>query len=148
MLSDIENEISDIEKVSTIIPFGILCWYTAAEYHDLTTVNPSAIYIAVPSIRTRVSIPESPPVVLIASSQKTFELGLQTIGNENMSIRIYDRERTVCDFFRKRNLLGIDLAIEVLRNYMSGKRDLQRLFKYAEKLRIKNVIRPYVEALL
>lgn len=143
-----ENNLSDIETVASVLPYGIICRQTAAQLHELTTVNPLAISIAIPANRTRVVVPSHPPVELVPTSLITFELGLTTLKTDHMSIRIYDRERTVCDFFRKRNQLGEDLALEVLQNYMSGPRNLQRLFEYAGKLRIKLVIKPYVEALL
>jgi len=143
-----ENKLSDIETVASVIPYGIICRQSAAQIHDLTTVNPLVVSIAIPANRTRVAVPSHPPVELVPSSMQTFELGLITLKTEHMPVRVYDRERTVCDFFRKRNQLGEDLALEVLQNYMAGQRNLQRLFEYAGKMRVKRVIRPYVEALL
>jgi len=143
-----ENNLSDIETVASVIPYGIICRQSAAQIYDLTTVNPLVVSIAIPANRTRVAVPSHPPVELFPSSLKTFELGLTTLKTGHIPVRVYDRERTVCDFFRKRNQLGEDLALEVLQNYMAGQRNLQRLFEYAGKMRIKRVIKPYVEALL
>lgn len=142
------DNLSDIETVAAVIPYGIICRYSAAQLHELTTVNPLVVSIAIPANRTRVAVPSHPPVELVPTSAATFELGLTTLKTGHMAVRVYDRERTVCDFFRKRNQLGEDMALEVLQNYMSGSRNLQRLFEYASKLRIKKVIKPYVEALL
>lgn len=66
----------------------------------------------------------------------------------NYTVRIYDQERTVCDFFRLRLQLGEDVALEVLKCYMAGKKNIQKLYGYAKALRIQNVLAPYVEALL
>ncbi|MDR3209781.1 MAG: hypothetical protein LBT36_04055 [Oscillospiraceae bacterium] len=85
-----------------------------------------------------------PPVELVSYAMPTFELGATEAGH----IRVYDRERTVCDLFRKRRQLGDNLALEVLQTYMRGQRNLQTLFDYAGTLRIKGVIKPYVEALI
>ena len=142
------SDLSDIETVATVIPFGIICWFSAAQVQDLTTANPLEVSIAIPTTRTRVAVPQHPPVRLVSAAPETFELGLLTITVGQTAIRIYNKERTVCDFFRKRALLGEDMALEVLHNYMSGNRNLQRLFEYADRLRIKKVIKPYVEALL
>lgn len=146
--SDNADNLSDIETVAAIIPVGIICRHSAAQLHGLTTVNPLSVSIAIPVNRPRVVLPDHPPIELVLSSIKTFEMGLTALNIGQSDIRIYDRERTVCDFFRKRNLLGEDQALEVLQNYMIGARNLQRLFEYAEKLRIKKVIKPYVEALV
>lgn len=142
------SDLSDIETVASVIPFGIICWYSAAQVHELTTANPLAVSIAIPATRTRVAVPRHPPVELVSTAASFFELGLTTMNTGQMDVRIYDRERTVCDYFRKRSQLGEDMALEVLQNYMCGRRNLQRLFEYADKLKIKTVIRPYVEALV
>jgi hypothetical protein len=63
-------------------------------------------------------------------------------------VKVYDRERTLCDLFRMRLQIGEDVAIEVLKSYMAGAKNLQKLFEYAEILQIKGVLRPYVEALI
>ena len=142
------NNLSDIETIASVIPYGIICRHSAAQLHEMTTVNPLAGSIAVPVNRTRIVVPDYPPVEIILSAIQTFELGLMMLKTEHTTVRVYDRERTVCDFFRKRNQLGEDIALEILRNYMSRNRNLQKLFEYAGKLRIKKVIKPYVEALL
>lgn len=147
MWNDTENDVSDIETVSELIPFGIICLQSAAYFHELTLLNPLNVTIAIPANRTRVAVPEYPPVELIAYPLPTFELGATKQEAEKLHIRIYDRERTVCDFFRKRRQLGEDLALDILQAYMRGTRNLQKLFDYAGMLHIKGVIKPYVEAL-
>ena len=80
--------------------------------------------------------------------QKMYEVGIVENVMPNTKIKVYDRERTVCDFFRMRNKLGEDIALEVLKSYMSGPKNIQKLYEYAKILQIKSVIKPYVEALL
>ncbi|MCL2462817.1 MAG: type IV toxin-antitoxin system AbiEi family antitoxin domain-containing protein [Defluviitaleaceae bacterium] len=137
-------DVSDVETAAALVPFGIVCLQSAAVLHEMTTLNPLAVTIAIPSNRTRITLPEYPPVELVSSAMPTFEMG----ATKTDGIRVYNRERTVCDFFRKRNQLGDDLALEVLQSYMRGTRDLQTLFDYAGALRVKGVIKPYVEALI
>jgi hypothetical protein len=67
---------------------------------------------------------------------------------EHSAIKIYDRERTVCDFIRMRLRIGKDAALEVLKTYMSGRKNLQKLYEYAELLQIEGVIHPYLEVLV
>ncbi|MCL2336443.1 MAG: hypothetical protein FWC60_03370 [Firmicutes bacterium] len=140
--------ISDLEVAATLVPFGIVCLQSAAVFHELTMLNPLAVTIAIPANRTRVSVPQYPPVELVSCAIPTFELGLSEYDAGSSRIRVYNRERTVADFFRKRRQLGDDLALEVLQTYMRGPRNLQKLFDYAGALRIKSVIKPYVEALI
>ena len=139
---------TDLEVAAGVIPGGIVCLQSAADYYNLTTLNPTAVTIAIPANSMRPVLPDYPPIELVPAAPALFELGLSMESASSLPLRIYDRERTVCDFFKKRGALGGDLAMEVLKNYMNGKRRLQVLFEYAQKLRVKSVIRPYVEALL
>jgi hypothetical protein len=70
------------------------------------------------------------------------------VKKEGYPMKIYDRERTVCDFFRMRLQIGKDCAFEVLKNYMAGKKHLQKLSEYAGLLQIKGVLHPYLEVLV
>jgi len=146
--AEIQTEITDMDLVIRLIPFGVVCLQSAASYHELTLLNPLAITIAIPANRTRTLLPDYPPVELVAYPIPSFELGVIVEETEDSIIRVYDRERTVCDFFRKRKQLGEDLALSVLKEYMKGERNLQKLFDYAGMLHIKGVMKSYVEALL
>lgn len=143
-----DYNISDIEIASTVIPNGIVCLQSAAYYYDLTTLNPTKITVAISSDSKRPVIPTHPPIELVTMPAKTFHMGLANKSDINDDFRIYNKERTVCDFFRKKNSLGEDLALEILKKYMSDKPKLQILFEYAEEFRIKSRIKPYVEALI
>ncbi|MDL2238229.1 hypothetical protein LJC56_10475 [Christensenellaceae bacterium OttesenSCG-928-K19] len=143
-----KNNMSDLEIASAIIPNGIICLQSAASYYDLTTINPISVYVAIPSNGMRPVLPSQPPIELVVTPARLFTLGISEQDDSQSKLRIYNKERTICDFFRKRNQIGEDIAIEVLRNYMQGKRDLQRLFEYAEQFRIKTVLKPYVEAMI
>jgi predicted transcriptional regulator of viral defense system len=140
------GNVSDAEIAAALVPFGVICLQSAAVLHEMTTLNPLVVTIAIPANRTRVALPKHPPVELVSYAMPTFALGLTETGASKL--RVYDRERTVIDFFRKRKQLGDDLALEVLQSYMRGSRNLQTLFDYAGALRIKGVIKPYVEALI
>lgn len=143
-----ENDMTDLELASAVIERGIICLQSAAIYYDLSTINSSAVTMAVPSDNKRPALPDYPPIDLYVVPAKLFEMGLTKEAGAHGSLRIYDKERTVCDFFKRRNSLGDDLAMEVLKNYMNGKRRLPILMKYAKELRVKSIIKPYVEALV
>lgn len=141
-------ELSEIELVSLLIPQGVFSLFSAAQYHNMTTVNPVAISISLPKDMRTPVLPEHPPINIFKTIRTVYEVGIEDVQTQNCIIKVYDRERTVCDFFRMRLQFGEDVALEVLKNYMSGKKNLQKLYEYAEALQIKGVIRPYVEALL
>ena len=141
-------ELSEIELASLLIPQGVVSLFSAAQYHNMTTVNPTAISITIPKDMRTPVLPEHPPINIYKTLQRVYEVGIEEVSMQNTVVKIYDRERTVCDFFRMRLQFGEDVALEVLKNYMSGKKNLQKLYEYAEVLQIKGVLRPYVEALI
>jgi predicted transcriptional regulator of viral defense system len=138
----------DFSRLAAIIPEGVISLFSAAQYHDLTTVIPQAIEITLPSNMRTPVLPENLHVKIYKSKNPIYAIGIETAAIENTTLKIYDRERTVCDFFRMRQKIGKDAALEVLRNYMSGKKDLQKIYEYARALRIENVIHPYLEVMV
>jgi len=146
--SSTANHISEIEIAASIIPNGVICLFSAAQFYEMTTINPPSINIAVPAPGNSLTLPNYPPITLYKLAQKIYEIGITEVQAPSYKIKVYNKERTVCDFFRMRLQVGEDVALEVLRNYMVGKKNIQRLYEYAEKMRIKGVLSPYVEALL
>jgi hypothetical protein len=92
---------------------------------------------------------EYPPVEFYYFSYKQFEEGIDLIKINGKKIRIYCPEKTICDCFRYRSKLGIDTAKEGLSEYLKRKnRNLERLFKYAEICRVKNIMETWVNAMI
>ncbi len=146
--SGFEN-LGDMEIAASVIKNGVVCMFSAAQFYELTTVNPIAVNIAVPFAGKLPILPVYPPIKLYRIAKSIFHIGITEVESGDTKIRIYDKERTVCDFFRMRMQYGEDVALEVIKNYMSGKgKNIQTLLEYAAKMRIKKVIKPYMEALL
>lgn len=149
ILEQEKESLSDFETAIGIIPYGVIYLFSAAQHYDLFTINPISICVAISENHMRPILPVYPPIEIYKLSTTIFDLGKTEIENGNKVITIYNRERTVCDFFRQRRKIGEDVAIEVLKNYMKGNsKNIQLLMEYAEKLRIKGVIKPYLEAML
>jgi predicted transcriptional regulator of viral defense system len=140
--------LNDFEQLAAIIPEGIVSLFSAAQFHDLSTLIPQAIEITLPSDMRTPVLPENLHVKVYKSKIPIYAVGIETTNIENVTLKIYDRERTVCDFFRMRLKTGKDTAMEVLRNYMAGKKNLQKIYEYARALRIENIIHPYLEAMV
>ena len=82
-------------------------------------------------------------------SGERYSTGIETIEDEHNFFRIYDPEKTVCDILFYRNKLGFETAMEVLKTYLQREdRDLNRLMKYAEKLRCGKLLREYLEVIV
>jgi predicted transcriptional regulator of viral defense system len=140
--------LNDMEILASLIPEGIISFFSAAQYHDLTTVIPQSIEITLPSSMRTPALPENLHVTVHKSANHIYQVGIETVQVGNHTLKVYDRERTVCDFIRNRLKIGKDLALEVLKNYMSRKKNLQKLYEYAKLLQIEGVLNPYVEVLV
>lgn len=134
--------------VSLSVPHGVICLISALDYYELTTFNPTFIFVALPRNTWRPKI-EYPPVEFFYFSKKQFESGIDEVKIEGFNIRIYCPEKTVCDCFRYRNKLGLDIAKEGLTEYLKRKdRSLEKLLKYAEICRIKSLMKTWLDALI
>jgi len=141
------NDMDTYEMLAALIPDAVISLFSAAQYHDLSSIIPQRIDITLPAQRRIPILPKNFHVKTYKAVPRIYELGIQTVNNNGNSLKIYDRERTVCDFFRMRLQIGKDCAFEVLKNYMAGKKHLQKLSEYAEILQIKGVLYPYLEVL-
>ncbi|HLP47815.1 MAG TPA: hypothetical protein VK469_17865, partial [Candidatus Kapabacteria bacterium] len=134
--------------VAKAIPDGVICLISALSYYGLTTFNPSHIYVAIRNKRSASKI-LFPPVEFFYFRDRFYNPGIETIATLYGNINIYGKEKTICDMFRYRNKLGEDIAIEALKNYISEESaDLYTLKKYAEICQVKNVLLPYLKALV
>lgn len=127
---------------------AVICLTSALEYYQLSTVNPSLITIAVPHNTDKFDI-DYPPVQVFFFSQQLYGLGIEEKTKKSGTFKIYNPEKTICDMFRYRNKLGEDLALEGLKNYLKRKdADINKLWKYAIKTRVKTIIKPYLKAMV
>lgn len=66
-----------------------------------------------------------------------------------VSVRIYNEAKAVVDSFKYRNKIGLDVALEALREGWRQKRfGMDEINEYADICRVKNVMRPYLAAML
>ncbi|MCL1932738.1 MAG: hypothetical protein FWF53_02845 [Candidatus Azobacteroides sp.] len=135
-------------EISKTVPSGVFCMFSMWQQYNLTTNNPSEFHIALQN-KEKIKIPDYLPIKLYYWSEKYFNLGIVEIQKDGHTIKIYDLEKSVCDAVRFRNKVGIDIAIEVVRNYVKRKdRNFDKLAKYARKLRIENVMQNMIMPML
>ena len=130
------------------VPEGVICLLSALSYYELTTFNPSVISMALCRGTRRPKI-EYPPVEFYYFSTKQFEAGIDEIRIKGHKIRIYCPEKTICDCFRYRSKLGLDVAKEGLSEYLKRKdRNLEKLLEYAEICRVKRLLETWINAMI
>jgi len=144
-----KRDISDMELAAKLIPKGVLCLFSAVEYYELSTVNPSEICMALPRGTTCPSIPSNLFVKVYHMTDSHFEAGITEVDVNGVMLRMYDIEKTVCDCFKYDNEVEKGIALEVIKSYITKRNcNIQKLLNYARLLGKKKVIYPYVEALI
>ncbi len=129
-------------------PQGVLCLLSALAFHELTTQSPAVVWLALPKSAWRK--PEDyPPLRIVHFSGEAFTAGVETLDRSGGKVRVYSVAKTVADCFKFRNRIGLDVAIEALREGWQQRRfTLDELDSMARICRVQAVMRPYVEALV
>lgn len=127
------------------MPNGILCLLSALQFHGITSQLPREVWMAmeggthqprVTGIKVRVS----------RFTGEAYSSGIETHQVEGGSLRVYGVTKTVIDCFRMRNKIGVDIAIEALRDALrSRKTTIGELESTAARLRARTILRPYLE---
>lgn len=134
--------------VSKAMPKGVIALVSALSHYDLTTFNPSSIHVAIPNYEKPKKL-NFPPVEIYYFRENQYEHGINEVSIQGHTVRMYNREKTVCDMFRYRNKLGEDLALEGLREYLKlSEANLNVLKEYMKTCRVRTVMEPYVKALI
>ena len=147
--TNFDGEESDFYYAYAYVPNGVICLLSAAVHYNLSTHRPDAIDIAIPR-KARVStLPEWPELKIYYFTDERFSVGAEIIEVGKNKFRIYDVEKTVVDIVFYREKMGIEETKEVLSNYLHRKdRNLNKLIRYAEMLKCKDIINKYLEVLV
>ena len=138
----------DLVTVTKRVPGAVVCLISALALHELTTQIPHAVDIALKQGRRRPRIVH-PPINVYWWSAAALEQGIEKRKFNGVEVLVTNPERSVADAFRYRNQLGLDLAVEALRAWKErrGARP-EKLLAAARSVRVENVIRPFLQALL
>jgi predicted transcriptional regulator of viral defense system len=136
-----------LAEVAKAVPGGTICLLTALRYHGLTTQSPPEVWIAldVHGWKPR----NTPfPVRTVYFSGAALTEGVETHKIDGVPVRIYSAAKTVADCFKYRNKIGVEVAVEALRDFLKQhRRGSDELWRFAKVCRVSNVMRPYLEAI-
>ncbi|MCC6311612.1 MAG: AbiEi antitoxin N-terminal domain-containing protein [Trueperaceae bacterium] len=129
------------------VPQGIVCLLSALRFHGMTTQQPFEVWMAIDR-KARRPAADYPPLRIVRFAGAALDVGIQSHRIEGVPVRVTDPARTVADCFRYRNKIGIDVAIEALRDYRRlRKGSMDALAKAARARRVAGIMRPYLEAM-
>jgi predicted transcriptional regulator of viral defense system len=134
-------------EVAKRVPGAVLCLLSALAFHEMTSQNPTAVWIALGE-GARTPVLASPSLRVVRLSGLSLTEGIESRRVEGVSIRVYSAAKTVADCFKFRNKIGLDVAIEALKECLRRKKgSVKDIYNFAKICRVSNVIRPYMEAL-
>ncbi len=142
------GEHTGLVDVCRAVSGGIICLLSALDFHGLTTFNPSEVHVAIPHGAKPPRL-FYPPIKTFFFRERFYAPGIESVRIPAGEVRIYGKEKTICDMFRYRRKLGEDLAMEALKQYLKLKdANIVRLTKYAAVCQTKTVMMPYLKALV
>jgi predicted transcriptional regulator of viral defense system len=140
-------EAPDLVAVATRIPNGVVCLISALAFHDLTTQIPHAVDVAIARGAEKPRI-DYPPVNVYWFSGEAFTSGIDTHKIDGEFVRVYGPEKSIADAFKYRNKIGMEVALEALRNWRARREsNIERLLDYGRICRVERIMRPYLEAM-
>jgi len=141
------SEHSALAEVASKHPNTIICLLSALRFHDLTTQSPFEVWIAIPN-KARAPRMDYPPLRIVRFSGMALTEGIEKHRIDGVTIQVTNIPRTIADCFKFRNKIGLDVALEALREAWQAKRvNMDELWHYATLCRVANVMRPYLESL-
>ena len=140
------SEHESLATVATKVPQAVFCLLTALQFHELTTQLPRQVWIAMPR-GSHVPRIDYPPIKMVQMTGDVYAEGIETVERDGVKLRVYGVAKTVADCFKHRNKIGLDVALEALKDVRAKHRaSADDLWRYAKICRVANIMRPYLEA--
>lgn len=134
-------------EVAKQVPEGVLCLLSALVFHGLTTQNPASVWIALGRGARNPAL-TSPSLKVVRLSGPSLTDGIEQHRVEGVPVRVYSAAKTVADCFKFRNKIGLDVAMEALKDCVRQKKArVDEIYHYAKICRVSKVILPYMESL-
>ena len=141
------TEHRSLAEVCKRVPSGVVCLLSALQFHGLTTQMPHQVWLAI-DVKAREPNEPNLPLRIMRFSGAALNEGVEEHEVEGVRVRVYSPAKTVVDCFKFRNKIGLDVALEALRDCRRQHRcSNDELWKYAKVCRQTNVMQPYMEAL-
>ena len=140
------SEHHSLALAAKLVPRGVVCLLSALRFHGLTTQDPHEVWMAI-DFKARKPSVQFPALRIVRFSGRSLADGIETHLIEAVPVQIYSPAKTVADCFKYRNKIGMDVAIEALRDALrKRKATIDEIHRFAKVCRVANVIRPYLES--
>ena len=141
------SEHEGLATVAAKVPQAVFCLLTALQFHELTTQLPRQVWIAMPR-GSHVPRLDYPPIKMVQMTGAVYTAGIEEHLRDGVILRVFSAAKTVVDCFKHRNKIGLDVALEALKDVRAKRKaSADDLWRYAKVCRVANVMRPYLEAI-
>jgi predicted transcriptional regulator of viral defense system len=131
----------------TAVPNGVICLLSALRFHGIGTQLPSQVWIAIDRRARRPAL-KYPPLRVVRFTGAALSEGVGSHRLEGRTVRVYGVAKTLADCFKYRHKIGLDVALEALREAWRARRfTMDELDRFAGICRVRRVMRPYLEAM-
>ncbi|MFG1295731.1 type IV toxin-antitoxin system AbiEi family antitoxin domain-containing protein [Xanthobacter sp. V13C-7B] len=137
-----------LAEASALVPKGVICLISALQFHELTLQMPSAVWMAIDRTAWRPKI-DYPPIRFVRFTGPSLTEGVERRSIDGIEVAITNPARTIVDCFRYRAKVGLDVALEGLREGLRQRKvTSDQLWTYGTKGKVWSTMKPYVEAML
>ncbi|MBM3756221.1 MAG: transcriptional regulator [Acidobacteria bacterium] len=141
------TEHHSLAVVAKETPNAVICLLSALRFHDLTTQHPAEVWVGI-HVRARRPKISTVRFRAVRYSETTFKSGVGIHRVEGVPVKVFSVAKTVADCFKYRRKIGLDVAIEALREALGGRKaTVAEVTRQAQKSRVWRMMRPYLEAL-
>jgi predicted transcriptional regulator of viral defense system len=142
-----ESEFSSFSEIASKHPKALVCLLSALAFHGLTTQAPHEVWIAIGN-KDRIPKMSYPPLRIVRFGGETHSDGVASHTMDGVEVKVTNIAKTIVDCFKFRNKIGLDVALEALKEAVQSKRvTMDELWHYSRLCRVHNVMRPYLEGL-
>ena len=139
------NEHRSLAEAALQVPQGVVCLLSALRVHGIGTQAPFEVWIAIPHHWPTPRV-DQPALRAVRMSSPSLSEGVERVSIDGVEVPVFNPSKTVADCFKYRNKIGLDVALEALRDgWAKRKLDMDALWRYATIDRVANVMRPYLE---
>ena len=141
------SEHRSLAEAAIRVPRGVVCLLSALRFHDIGTQAPFDVWMAIPHHMLSPRI-DQPSLRVVRMSGQSLTEGIENMTVDGTAVSVFNPAKTIADCFKFRNKIGLDVALEALREgWHKGRVTMDDLWRYATINRVANVMRPYLETL-
>ena len=141
------SEHRSLAEVALRAPRGVVCLLSALRVHGIGTQAPFEVWLAIPP-HTPTPRLEQPTLRVVRMSGPALSEGVEPIGIDGVQVPVFNANKAVADCFKFRNKIGLDVALEALKeSWHSRKVTMAELNRFAKINRVERVMQPYLEAM-